>query len=104
MEALVPRPKQEEVGNLFVTENSMTVKLMPSKKVASKAIHWFHDGAVTDRRKAAREIQQFIGRLQGKSRVVRGLTLGTDKGVDCDLMETGLIEVVSKAGFEPLSS
>ena len=97
------RTKQEEVGDLFVTENSMTVKLMPSRKVASRPIHWFQDGAVTDQRKAAKEIAQLVGRLQGKSRIVRGLTLGTDKGVDCDLSDTGLKEAVAKAGFTPLS-
>lgn len=97
------RRQQEEVGDLFVTDRLMTIKLLPSKKSASKAIQWFQSGAVTDNRRAAREIAELVSRLQGKSRVVRGLTLMTDKGVDTDLSETGLIEAVSKAGFEPLT-
>lgn len=95
--------KQEEVGDLFVTENSMTVKLLPSKKTASRSIRWFVDGEVTDNRKAAKEIFALVSRLQGKSRVVRGLTLMTDQGVDQNLSETGLVEAVSKAGYTPLS-
>lgn len=95
--------KQEEVGDLFVTESSMTVKLLPSKKTASRTIRWFVDGSVVDRRKAAKEIAALVTRLQGKNRVVRGLTLMTDRGVEQDLEDTGLPEVVSKAGFEPLS-
>jgi hypothetical protein len=95
--------QQEEVGDLFITESSMTVKLLPSKKTASRTIRWFVDGSVVDHRKAAKEIQALVGRLQGKSRVVRGLTLMTDRGVDQDLSDTGLLEAVSKAGFTPLS-
>ena len=97
------RKQQEEVGDLFVTESLMTVKLLPSKKSGSKKIEWFTDGVVIDHKKAAREISALVTRLSGKSRVVRGLTLTTDKGVDQDLSETGLIEVVSRAGFEPLA-
>lgn len=97
------RKQQEEVGDLFVTESLMTVKLLPSKKSGSKKIAWFTDGVVVNRRKAVREINALVNRLSGKSRVVRGLTLTTDKGVDQDLSETGLLEVVSKAGFDPLS-
>ncbi len=95
--------KQEEVGDLFVTENSMTVKLLPSKKTASRSIRWFVDGTVTDHHKASKEIFAMVSRLQGKRRVVRGLTLTTDRGLEEDLMETGLLEVVSKAGYTPLS-
>ena len=97
------RRLQEEVGDLFVTDRLMTIKLMPSKKSASKAIGWFQSGSVTNHRRAAREIAALVERLRGKSRVVRGLTLMTDKGVDTDLTETGLIEAVSRAGFEPIT-
>ncbi len=97
------RSKQEEVGDLFVTEYKMTVKLLPSKKTASRQIRWFVDGSVTDHPKAAKEIAALVSRLQGKRRVVRGLTLMTDKGVEQDLTETGLMEAVSKAGYTPLS-
>jgi hypothetical protein len=95
--------KQEEVGDLFVTESSMTVKLLPSKKTASRTIRWFVDGSVVDHRKAAKEIQALVSRLQGRSRVVRGLTLMTDRGVGQNLTDTGLPEAVSKAGFRPIS-
>ena len=95
--------KEEEVGDLFVTESSMTVKLLPSKKTASRSIRWFVDGAVIDNHKASKEIFAMVSRLQGKRRVVRGLTLMTDKGAEQDLMETGLPEAVSKAGYKPLS-
>ena len=96
------RFKQEEVGDLFVTEFKMTVKLLPSKKTASRQIRWFVDGFVTDHQKAAKEIAALVSRLQGKSRVVHGLTLMTDKGVEQNLSETGLLEAVSKAGYTPL--
>jgi len=95
--------KQEEVGDLFVTESSMTVKLLPSKKTASRTIRWFVDGSVVDHRKAAKEIQALVSRLQGRSRVVRGLTLMTDRGAGQNLTDTGLPEAVSKAGFTPIS-
>ncbi|MFH2202069.1 MAG: hypothetical protein ABIJ96_03040 [Elusimicrobiota bacterium] len=81
----------------------MTVKLLPSKKTASRAIRWFVDGSVVNRQKAATEIASLVSRLQGKRRVVRGLTLMTDKGVEQDLSDTGLLEAVSKAGYKPLS-
>ncbi len=97
------RSKQEEVGDLFVTEFKMTVKLLPSKKTASRQIRWFVDGLVTDHQKAAKEIAALVSRLQGKSRIVRGLTLMTDKGVEQDLTETGLLEAISKAGYTPLA-
>ena len=97
------RSRQEEVGDLFVTESSMTVKLLPSRKSAAKAIDWFQGGRVVDHRAAAREIFALVTRLQGRTRIVRGLTLMTDKGVDQDLSETGLHEAVIKAGFKSLS-
>ncbi len=93
----------EEVGDLFVTETSMTIKLMPSKKSGSKPIRWFVGGAVNDNRAAARDIASLVKRLRGKTKVVRGLTLMTDRGLDQDLGQTGLAEAVSRAGFTPLS-
>lgn len=95
--------KQEEVGDLFVTGSSITVKLLPSKKSASKPIAWFVDGIVTDHQMAAKDIAMLVDRLRGKSRVVKGLTLMTDRGLNHDLSETGLHEAVSKAGFVPLN-
>ena len=94
---------QEEVGDLFVTESLLTVKLMPSKRSATKPIAWFIDGVVTNHRAAVKDIANLVGRLQGKSRVVRGLTLMTDRGVNQNLNKTGLHDVVSKAGFRPLN-
>ena len=35
---------QEEVGDLFVTETAITVKLLPSKKSGSRSIRWFEGG------------------------------------------------------------
>lgn len=97
------RPKQQEVGDLFVTDSIMTVKLLPSRKSASKPIRWFQDGAVTDPRAATRDIAALIGRLQGRQRVVRGLTLMTERGTEIDLEGTGLAKVVARAGFEVLN-
>ena len=97
------RTSQEEVGDLFVTEARMTVKLMPSKRSATKTIRWFVDGVVIDHRAAVKDISGLIKRIQGKSRTVRGLTLMTDRGCDTDLTQTGLLEAVSKAGFTPLN-
>jgi hypothetical protein len=100
---LPSKKQQEEVGDLFVTEASITVKLLPSKKSASKPIAWFENGVVTNYNAAAKDISSLVERLQGKSRVVRSLTLMTDRGLDYDLTETGLHEAVSKAGFTPLN-
>lgn len=94
---------QEEVGDLFVTESSLTVKLLPSCKSASKPIAWFSNGTVTDHQAAAKDISAIVEKLRGKSRVVRGLTLMTDQGLQCDLSSTGLPQAVSKAGFTPLN-
>lgn len=102
MEESLLKPKQEEVGDLFVTESLLTVKLMPSKKSASKNIRWFNDGVVSDRRAAAKDIASLVGRVRGKSRIVQRLTLMTDRGVNQDLTDTGLPEAVEKAGFEPI--
>ena len=95
--------KQQEVGDLFVTEKSITIKLMPSKKSASKPIDWYADDRVRDRRAAAKDIAALVEKLQGKSKVVRGLTLMTDRGTTFDLSSTGLHEAVTQAGFEPLN-
>lgn len=93
---------QEEVGDLFVTETEVTIKLLPSKKSGSHRINWFERGAVTNARAAAKDIAYLVGKLQGKKRVVRGLTVMTDLGVEYDLARTGLVEAVKKAGFEVL--
>ncbi|MFC1678964.1 hypothetical protein ACFL2T_02000 [Elusimicrobiota bacterium] len=96
------RNKHEEVGDLFVTDSILTVKLLPSKKSASKPISWFNDGVVTDHSAAAKDIAHLVSRVKGKSRIVRGLTLMTDRGVNQDLNDTGLPRVVTKAGYTPL--
>jgi len=61
------RGKQPEVGDLFVTEAAITVKLLPSKKSASKLIEWFIDGSVTNQRAAARDIASLVERCGGKT-------------------------------------
>ena len=90
---------QEEVGDLFVTEAAITVKLLPSKKSASRSIRWFTEGRVTNAKTAAKDIKYLIGKLQGRSRVVRGLTVMTDRGVAHDLARTGLAKAVELAGL-----
>ena len=97
------RDRQEEVGDLFVTDSLMTIKLLPSRKSASKQIRWFEGGEVVDHSAAAKDIATVVERVKGKSRVVRGLTLMTDKGTTQDLSETGLHEAVTRAGFTPLN-
>ena len=94
---------QEEVGDLFVTDSRLTIKLLPSKKSASKTIRWFENGQVVDHSTAAKDIAAVVERLVGKNRVVRGLTIMTEKGTRQDLGRTGLLRVVSKAGFTPLN-
>lgn len=94
---------QEEVGDLFVTDNLITIKLLPSRKSASKSIDWFENGQVVDHSTAAKDIATVVSRLLGKNRVVRGLTIMTEKGTQQDLSRTGLLRVVSKAGFTPLN-
>jgi hypothetical protein len=93
----------EEVGDLFVTETSLTLKLMPSRKSGTLQIRWFADGGVTNVKRAAKDIQSLVGKLQGKSRVVRSLTVMTDRGLDTDLVKTRLTEAVAKAGFSVIA-
>ncbi len=93
-----------EVGDLFVTETAITVKLMPSRKSGTAPIRWFaKDGGVTNVRRAAKDIQFLVGKLQGRKGTVRGLTVTTDLGLDTDLVATRLSEAVKKAGFEVLA-
>ncbi len=89
----------EEVGDLFVTDTMVTLKLLPSKKSGSRPIRWFSGGSVTNVHSAARDIACLVGKLQGRSRIVRGLTVMTDGGRDADLDRTGLPEAVARAGF-----
>lgn len=93
----------EEVGDLFVTETSLTLKLMPSRKSGSVQIRWFAAGGVTDVKRAAKDIQALVGKLQGKSRVVRNLTVMTDRGLDTDLVKTRLTAAVKKAGYSVIA-
>lgn len=96
--------KEEEVGDLFVSQKGqIVVKLLPSNKTASMPIGWFADGVVSNHRKAAADIAKLVGQLQGNSRVVRGLTLMTDHGIQFDLVKSGLTKVVEKAGYQPLN-
>ncbi|MBI5630453.1 MAG: hypothetical protein HY921_06175 [Elusimicrobia bacterium] len=90
------------MGDLFVTESSVTVKLLPSKKSGSRLIRWFAQGQVTNVRSAAKDIAYLIGKLQGRSRVVRSLTVMTHMGAGTDLVKTGLARAVAQAGFEIL--
>lgn len=96
------KPKGVEVGDLFITEAAVTVKLLPSKKVGTRNIRWFAGGAVTNVPAAAKDIAYLVGKLQGRSSVVRGLTVMTDRGIGHDLIKTGLAEAVEKAGFSVL--
>ncbi len=93
---------QEEVGDLFVTDQAVTVKLLPSKKSGTHKISWFSEGSVTNVKVAAKDIAFLVGKLQGKSRVVKRLTVMTDRGPSHDLTKTGLHEAVAKAGFDVL--
>lgn len=95
--------KQEEVGDMFVTDNLLTIKLLPSCKSASKPIRWFVGGQVIDHQSAAKDIASVVERLQGKSRVVRRLTLMTDRGTHSDMDATGLPRAVKRAGLTPLN-
>lgn len=91
--------KVEEVADMFVTETAVTIKLIPSKRSGSRLIRWFSGGSVTNVRSAARDIAYLVGKLQGRSRVVKGLTVMTDRGPHVDLDKTGLPKAVQKAGF-----
>lgn len=93
------RQNEEEVGDLFITENLMMLKLLPSNKSASRPIQWFSNGTVTNHQSAAKDITGLVERLRGKSRIVRGLTLMTDKGISFDIAKSGLDKVLKKAGF-----
>ncbi|MDE2291749.1 MAG: hypothetical protein KGL53_06670 [Elusimicrobia bacterium] len=93
----------EEVGDLFVSEKLLTLKLMPSRKSGSRQIRWFVDGMVLDHSAAAKDIVALVDKLRGRSRVVRNLTLMTELGTQHDLTRTGLLEAVTKAGFNPLN-
>ena len=94
-----PKRKVEEVGDLFVTKEALTVKLLPSRKSGTRSIRWFAGGRVTDVGCAAKDIAVLVGRLRGDSRVVRGLTVMTDRGGGHDLKKAGLTKAVEKAGF-----
>jgi hypothetical protein len=94
------KPQLEyEVGDLFVTETALTLKLMPSRKSGTVPIRWFaKDGGVTNVRRAAKDIQYLVGKIQGRN-AVRGLVVTTNLGLDTDLVATRLSEAVKKAGF-----
>lgn len=92
------RSQEEEVGDLFVTGTSLTLKLLPSRKSGTLSIRWFGGEGVTNVRLAAKDIQTLVGKLSGR-RVVRNLTVTTDRGLDTDLGKTRLLEAVKKAGF-----
>ncbi|MFA6029971.1 MAG: hypothetical protein WC969_08970 [Elusimicrobiota bacterium] len=94
---------EEEIGDLFVTESEVTVKLHPSCKTKKKPIAWFADGEVQDHRRAVRDIQGLVEGLRGKTRIVRGLTVTTDRGAHFDLDGSGLGDAVEKAGFSILN-
>ena len=103
----MPSPMSEksqqeyEVGDLFVTETALTLKLMPSRKSGTVPIRGFaKDGGVTNVRRAAKDIQFLVGKIQGRKLMVRGLVVTTDLGRDTDLVRTRLSEAVNKAGFE----
>ena len=92
--------QEYEVGDLFVTETALTLKLMPSRKSGTVPIRWFAKGGVTNIRRAAKDIQFLVGKIQGNKLMVRGLNVTTDKGLDTDLVGARLFEAVAKAGFE----
>ena len=95
--------QEYEVGDLFVTESALTLKLMPSRKSASLPISWFARGGVTNVRRAAKDIQYLVGKLKGRRLRVRGLNVTTERGRDTDLISTRLVEAVAKAGFEVIA-
>ena len=97
------KDQEYEVGDLFVTETALTVKLMPSRKSNTMRIRWFAKDGVTNVRLAAKDIQFLVGKIQGRKLAVRGLTVTTDRGLDTDLVGTRLSEAVEKAGFVVLA-
>ena len=100
---LKKKKSNQEVGDLFVTDTAIMVKLLPSRKIGSKPIRWFANGVVSNARSAAKDISTLIGKVRRKSSVVRGLTVMTDRGLRFDLSESGLPEAVEKAGFDVLN-
>ena len=100
---LKKKKSNQEVGDLFVTDTAIMVKLLPSRKIGSKPIRWFANGVVSNARNAAKDISTLIGKVRRKSSVVRGLTVMTDRGLRFDLSESGLPEAVEKAGFDVLN-
>ena len=100
---MIDKNSQEEIGDLFVTETALTLKLMPSRKSGTVTIRWFAKEGVTNVRQAAKDISTLVGKLRGRGRVVRNLTVTTDKGLDTDLGKTRLREAVKKAGFLVIS-
>lgn len=92
-----------EVGDLFVTESSLTLKLLPSRKSGTVPIRWFSNGCVTNVKVAAKDIQVLVGKLRSKKRQVRAINVTTAQGRDTDLVKTRLNEAVSKAGFEVIA-
>jgi hypothetical protein len=95
--------QEYEVGDLFVTESALTLKLMPSRKSGTLTIDWFEKGGVTNVRRAAKDIQSLVGKIQGRRLRVRGLNVTTERGRDTDLVSTRLSEAVTKAGFEVIA-
>ncbi len=92
--------RSEEVGDLFVTDTELTLKLLPSRKRGTRRIRWFAGGCVKDMRGAARDIAALVGSLQGRGLVVRRLTVMTPGGRDgTDLRKSRLREAVEKAGY-----
>src|SRR5205807_2695399 len=73
-EAFLMRRREQEVGDLFVTQELIVLKLLPSNRSASRRIRWFANGAVTDHAAAAQDIATLVERLIGRSHVIRGLT------------------------------
>src|SRR3989338_1358827 len=96
---MIDKNLQEEVGDLFVTKTSLTLKLLPSRKSGTVAIRWFAKEGVANVRLAAKDISTLVGKLRGRSRVVRNITVTTNRGLDTDLGKSRLREAVKKAGF-----
>lgn len=86
-----------------MTERQILLKLFPSKKTASKLISWFVGGAVIDHRTAAKDIATLVEKLKGRSHVVQGLTLMTDRGLRFDIHGSGLSKAVKRAGYRHLN-
>lgn len=97
------RKGQEEVGDLFVTEKELLIKLLPSRKSGSMSIDWFEGGRVKDHHGAAKDILSLVERIRRRTSVVRGLTLMTDRGLRFDLGRSGLPRAVERAGFRVLN-